>query len=167
MRTYIRTPYTRMTSFHEFRFLVISYKEKNWRRNNKRESERKKTINYIALLPFLLRNMTPRTDYLRVQEFNDEWKEERKDERANAIIIIMLLKKKSSWARIRAGGTTYFFDFFAFFYIFTLQIDLKKRNTKFLLDSTSNCTLLENTSRSIGNNYLHSFSTRFSNLASK
>lgn len=24
--------------------------------------------------------MTPRTDYLRVQEFNDEWKEERKDE---------------------------------------------------------------------------------------
>ena len=43
-----------------------------------REEKKKKTINYIALLPFLLRNMTPRTDYLRVQEFNDEWKKERK-----------------------------------------------------------------------------------------
>lgn len=50
-------------------------KKKLTRRNNKveaREKKKKKTINYIALLPFLLRNMTPRTDYLRVQEFNDE-----------------------------------------------------------------------------------------------
>lgn len=49
-------------------------KKKLTRRNNKVEAreKKKKTINYIALLPFLLRNMTPRTDYLRVQEFNDE-----------------------------------------------------------------------------------------------
>lgn len=72
-----------MTSFRKFSFLVVAYLKKKKKKIDVeilRRKREKKTINYIAFLPFLLRNMTPRTDYLRVQEFNDEWKEERKDE---------------------------------------------------------------------------------------
>lgn len=64
-----------MTSFRKFSFLVVAYLKKKKKKIDVeilRRKREKKTINYIAFLPFLLRNMTPRTDYLRVQEFNDE-----------------------------------------------------------------------------------------------